>query len=315
MSAGNTGGFNCSFCGQHYSLTPQQVPQYAGQTIECSVCKKQFTVPAQLTPSVQMPRPAAPVEFAQQYAPQPPQPAAWTQPGYAAPMAAPPNSGLAIASLICGLIFFIPVLSVLPGILAVVFGIIAINQTRGGRAGGRGLAIAGLILGTLTVLFWGSCLLAPLAGFNKAIRQAQQTAKQVQCSSNLQQIGAALSSYTSNNNGKYPPKLGALLDAGLVLPSVFVCPHTADTPAPGSDGKTQAVNLEKGGHLSYIYLGQNLDQNSPDDAVVMYEKLGNHANQGTNVLFKDGHTEWYDATQTSTLMAELNAGHNPPQAK
>jgi prepilin-type processing-associated H-X9-DG protein len=307
MSAGITGGFNCPFCGQHYSLTPQQVPQYAGQNIECTVCKRQFMVPAQLTPSAGGPG------YAEASAPMA-QVVAWAQPAYAAPMVSPPSSGIAVAALVCGLLFFIPVL---PGILGVVFGIIGIKQTRHGRAGGRGLAVAGLVCGAVSVLLWGSCFLAPLAGFNRAVRQAQQTAKQVQCESNLAQIGAGLSMYASNNNGKYPAKLGALIESGFVTPSVFVCPLSGDTPAIGSGGgvKAQAANLEKGGHLSYIYLGQNLDETSPDDAVLVYEKLGNHGNQGMNVLFKDGHVEWYDATQTALLMAELNAGRNPPQQK
>jgi prepilin-type processing-associated H-X9-DG protein len=312
MSA--TGGFNCPFCGQHYSLTAEQVPQYAGQMIACTVCKRQFTVPAQLAAS-------GGVAQSAQYVPQgyaPPmgyaaegqnamaQQAAWVQPSYGGPMVTPPSSGLAIASLICGLLFFIPVI---PAILAIVFGIVGINQTKSGRAGGRGLAIAGLVCGAVSLFFWGSCFLAPLAGFNRAARQARVTAKQVQCSSNLQQIGSALMLYTTNNNGKYPDKLGAILQLGYVSPRVFVCPVSGDTPAAG------ASDLEAGGHLSYIYLGQNFDLNTPDDAVVMYEKLGNHGNQGTNVLFHDGHVEWYDATKTATLMAELNAGRNPPQAK
>jgi prepilin-type processing-associated H-X9-DG protein len=324
MSA--TGGFNCPFCGQHYSLTAEQVPQYAGQTIACTVCKRQFTVPAQPEASLAPARPAAaqtepyPVQgypTPPGYAPQgqmgmPPQPAHWAQPAYGAPLIAPPSSGLAVASLICGLLFFIPFL---PGLLGVVFGILGINQTREGRASGRGLAVAGLICGALSLLLWGSCFLAPLAGFNRAVRQARQTAKVVQCTSNLQQIGAGLTLYANNNNGKYPAKLGALIESGFALPSVFVCPHTTDTPATGETLQAQASNLEAGGHLSYVYLGQNFDNSTPDDAVVVYEKLGNHGNQGTNVLFKDGHVEWYDATATATLMSELNAGRNPPQGK
>ncbi len=330
MSAGISGGFNCPFCGQHYSLSPEQVPQYAGQVIACTVCKRQFTVPGQLTPSVGVARPAVAAQTIAQYS-QPgfappagfPPPRSvptaqyaggggWQQPGYPAPMVSPPTNGLAIASLVCGLLFFIPVL---PALLAVIFGIIALKQTRDYRGGGRGMAIAGLICGAASLFFFGSCFLAPFAGFNRAVRQAQQTAKQVQCSSNLNQIGAALQVYAGNNNAKYPAKLGALIQAGYASPNVFICPHTADTPAPGGSTRSQAANLEKGGHLSYIYIGQNLDENSPDDAVLVYEKLGNHGNQGTNVLFKDGHVEWYDATQTATLMGELNAGHNPPQAK
>ena len=82
-----------------------------------------------------------------------------------------------------------------------------------------------------------------------------------------------------------------------------------------ASGQTDVRRLEAGGHFSYVYLGQNFDSTTPDDAVVIYEKLGNHGNQGTNVLFKDGHVEWYDATDTATLMSELNAGRNPPQAQ
>ena len=35
----------CPHCGQTYELTPEQVPQYAGQTINCTSCKQAFTVP------------------------------------------------------------------------------------------------------------------------------------------------------------------------------------------------------------------------------------------------------------------------------
>src|SRR5688572_4477158 len=154
-------------------------------------------------------------------------------PSYAAPMVSPPNSGMAVASLVCGLLGFV---IGLPGLLGVIFGIIGINQTRGGRTGGRGMAVAGLVCGAVSMIFWGGCLFGPImTGFSRGMRQAQQTAKVVQCSTNLQQIGAGLLMYSANNSGKFPPKLGALLEGGFVTPSVLLCPHTADTPAPGGD--------------------------------------------------------------------------------
>lgn len=53
------------------------------------------------------------------------------------------TSGKAIASLVCGLLFFIPFLFV----AAVVFGHMALSEIRksGGRLKGEGLAIAGLV--------------------------------------------------------------------------------------------------------------------------------------------------------------------------
>lgn len=55
------------------------------------------------------------------------------------------TSGKAIASLVCGLLFFIPFLFV----AAVVFGHMALSEIRksGGRLRGEGLAIAGLVFG------------------------------------------------------------------------------------------------------------------------------------------------------------------------
>jgi hypothetical protein len=58
------------------------------------------------------------------------------------------TNGLAIASFVCGLLFF---LWFVPSILAVVFGHLARRQLRdaGGHQRGAGLATAGLVLGWL----------------------------------------------------------------------------------------------------------------------------------------------------------------------
>jgi prepilin-type processing-associated H-X9-DG protein len=370
------GGFNCPHCGQHYSLAPAQVAQYAGQTIACTVCKRQFTVPQQLAPSVvQPPMMVSPVEaspaavapgqqypqaqghhdphVAQPYAAeehaaqmrpehqyqrqqqayqhpyQPPQyaPSAYSPPpyqqggyaqyagqgGYAmGPMVGPATSGLAIASLICGLIFFIPLI---PALLALIFGFIALRHTKDGQMGGRGLAVAGMICAGASLMLWGTCMLGPLSGFNRGFATARQQAKQAQCSVNLRQIGLGLQRYAAANGGQYPAKLSVLIEDGTIPPAFLVCPHTGDTVAPGADAKAQAKNLEKGGHLSYVYVGQGLTINSPADAVLAHEKKGNHKNSGMNVLFNDGRVEWYDAAATATLLSELSAGNNPPKVK
>ena len=76
------------------------------------------------------------------------------RPGYAspraAPVAAPPTSWAAVTSLVLGLLACIPVVT---GLGAIVFGWLGLRQTREGR-GGRGLAIAGLVLGVISVLGW-----------------------------------------------------------------------------------------------------------------------------------------------------------------
>jgi uncharacterized membrane protein YvbJ len=62
------------------------------------------------------------------------------------------TSGLAIASLVLGLVgFLINPLS----ILAIIFGAVAMSQTgRNHNLKGRGMAIAGLVLGIIVAAFW-----------------------------------------------------------------------------------------------------------------------------------------------------------------
>ena len=69
-------------------------------------------------------------------------------PSYAMP---PPTSGLAIASMICGILGLMTCL--LPGIAGVICGHMALNQMADPtlRVGGRGMAIAGLVTGYLSV--------------------------------------------------------------------------------------------------------------------------------------------------------------------
>lgn len=58
-----------------------------------------------------------------------------------------PTSGLAVAALVLGIVWVWGVGS----ILAVIFGHVALAETKDGRKGGHGLAIAGLVLGWIGV--------------------------------------------------------------------------------------------------------------------------------------------------------------------
>ena len=68
--------------------------------------------------------------------------------GYPPVAYVPPTSGKAVAALILGLVSIGGgVCLVVPPILAVWFGHEAIRETRPGRRGGHGMAVAGLIMG------------------------------------------------------------------------------------------------------------------------------------------------------------------------
>jgi len=71
--------------------------------------------------------------------------------GYSLPPATR-TSGAAITSLVCGLIMCIPFVT---GLVAVITGFIGIGTTSNPAVKGRGMAIAGLILGFLSIAGWG----------------------------------------------------------------------------------------------------------------------------------------------------------------
>lgn len=79
-----------------------------------------------------------------------PPPAGYAQPGYQPGLPSAKYSGLAIASLVLSIIW----LGGLGAILAVIFAIIALRQIAAsrGRVKGRGLSIAGLIIGIIGII-------------------------------------------------------------------------------------------------------------------------------------------------------------------
>jgi hypothetical protein len=80
------------------------------------------------------------------------------QQGYSLP-AMTRTSGTAVASLVCGLIMCIPGIT---GLVAVITGFIGIAETGKPGVRGRGMAVAGLILGLISLCGWG---LAGVGGY------------------------------------------------------------------------------------------------------------------------------------------------------
>ncbi len=80
-------------------------------------------------------------------------PGGYLPPGMGMPYGQQRTSVSAVASLVLGLLGFC--LPFIGGFLAVLLGFIGIYSTRNRMARGRGLAISGLVLGVLTIAFYG----------------------------------------------------------------------------------------------------------------------------------------------------------------
>jgi prepilin-type processing-associated H-X9-DG protein len=98
-----------------------------------------------------------------------------------------------------------------------------------------------------------------------------------------------------------------------VTSEVFVCPSSNDERAQGETTADVAAALSQPGHLSYVYAGRGLDASSPREAVVAHEKPDSHNRDGMNVLYADGHAEFVTRRLADHLVAEVEAGHNPPR--
>lgn len=112
--------------------------------------------------------------------------------------ATPKTSGLAIASLVCGIFGLL----LLPGLLGVIFGIKAINQidANNGAIKGKGLAIGGLVLSLITTLSAGVILLVTSLML-PALAKVKAKANRIKCANNLGTIGHAHIHFSVENGG------------------------------------------------------------------------------------------------------------------
>jgi len=130
------------------------------------------------------------------------------------------QQGMAIASLVLG-IGGITCLSLFAGIPAIILGHMAHSRARKMPAvyGGAGMALAGLILGYLSVVLLpvSAALLLP------ALAKAKERAQTITCVNQMKAVGFQIQQYASEHNEAYPPNL-LVLSNKLTDPKGLICP-------------------------------------------------------------------------------------------
>lgn len=119
------------------------------------------------------------------------------------------TSGKAVASLVLGISVFL--FSILTGIPAIIFGHLAKSDIRksGGRLQGDGMALAGLILGYLSVAFIPVVLIIAAIAIPNLLR-AKMAANEASAVGSMRTIVTAAVTYSSTYNKGFPTDLASM---------------------------------------------------------------------------------------------------------
>ncbi|MBN1807625.1 MAG: DUF4190 domain-containing protein [Planctomycetes bacterium] len=135
-------------------------------------------------------------------------------PAAAAPARAVPlkAGGMAVASLVLGIIGFLTALifiGFLVGVVGLILGIIAMSKASKGEAGGKGVAVAGTVLSGLSMAM-GLFMPIVAAIAIPALVSSKQHAYMTKDMVNLKQLGMAAQMYADDNDDKFPDNLSEL---------------------------------------------------------------------------------------------------------
>ncbi len=170
----------------------------------------------------------------------------------------PKTSGLAVASLICGIGGVCT--CGLGGIAGIVLGIMAMGRIKrsGGELGGRGLAVAGLIVSIMAIILG----LAIIAGAGAAWFYAEREYGAAQFRTNVQVLCQNAISYSAVHGGRLPPHDSwpeALMQDGIITDLHFL----ADPADPGA-GRAVAMNRA-------VALAETYDLARASETVLFFE--------------------------------------------
>lgn len=188
-------------------------------------------------------------------------------------------SGLSIASLVCGILTFAT--CIITGIPAIICGHLALSKIKNssGAIGGKGMAIAGLVMGYMSLVFGVFYFVVLAALAVPTFAKVQEKSLVVKSINNARQIVIACKLYASDHNGNYPGDLNELVKTGGI-----------------SDDKIlHDPLLHDDTQIGYEYFGAGMKDSDPPDKVLLMSKSADSRGKKV-VAHNDGSVEVKDSS-------------------
>lgn len=187
--------------------------------------------------------------------------------GSSAPLPDAKTSGMAVASMICGILGLLLWLPCIPAIILGHLGLSAIKKSAGALKG-SGMAVAGLVTGYIMIAALPViAILASLAV--PAFNAVQAQGDQLKVVNNAKQIVIGMKQYSSDHDGKYPASLDMLFDEQILTDRrLLTFPTRMNVPGqgweyPGADhtdtdpGSVVILRSKKADRMKKIIVARN----------------------------------------------------------
>lgn len=222
----------------------------------------------------------------------------------APPPAAAKTSGLAITSLVLGILGALT--CGVTALFGLILGVVALVKVKGSRGtvGGSGLALAGIIVSGFFLLMIPimAAMLLP------AFASAKQKAQEIKCLNNVKQLAVAVRIYEADNKDQFPPAATwcDAIQSMVGSEMVFRCP--AGDPNRrchyAYNAKLNGVEESKVNPETVMLFEAEGGWNASGGPELMLTRPRHRNGRIVNVAFADGHVEAVTASRLGTLRWE-----------
>jgi len=224
------------------------------------------------------------------------------QPAQVAPYVAPATCGLAIASLVLGILSFcIPCIPALIGLILGIVALVSISRSSG-HLKGTGLAVAGIVLSAIS-FFIVPVLLGMLM---PALAGVKDVAQAKVCEINMKGLSNAMMVYQNDYSGQYPTCsqwCDLLIDKADVSRTTLWCKAHGDYERSSCYAMNKYIEQPgaKPGDMVLLFeTAPGWNQCGGPEMIQAAHRLRN--TKGCNVLFVDGHVEFVEKERFGSLL-------------